>query len=296
MVEPTSPTVESFHGTFEAESLISHGADTNTGITQRFRTERFDVADPATGEHYSEDVPIISGNSLRGQLRDLLAQDFLNALSDPDADDDADDTGDEETFEVSDTLSNALYSGGLLTASSAGPSHIRRRDVENIRESIPMLSVLGSGLTISGRLDMGRLQPICMETNHYTGRDEERSVYEAFVGDTFYTRSDDRDGDREEDEAATQMRYRTHVLTPGTRFDHEFALRGASDLERACIGRAFELFARRPTLGSMARVGHGLVSFEYDDELPDPAPYTTWLENNRADIAESVREIDEKVS
>lgn len=282
-------TVETFNGTFEAEAPISHGADTSAGITQRLRSNRFDVSDPATGERYSEDVPVISGNALRGQLRDLLAYDFLERVS-----------GTDDPLEVSDTLSNALYSGGALERGT-GAGKLRRRRIQSIREHVPMLSLLGTAIgsqMIEGKLDMGILLPLCMETRSYTGRGDEetRSVYEAFVDTVYYTRRDDREGGRQEDEDVQQMRYRVHVLVPGTRFDHDMTLKDdPNEIERACLGHAFELFNDRPVIGGMAAKGHGRVNFEYD-HLPDSAAYTEYVENHTGDIREFLTNLDEDLN
>lgn len=280
-------SVERFEGRYEAKQPVSHGADTSTGIVQRLRTQKVDVVDPATGERYTEDVPVISGNSLRGQLRDLLATDFLERIS-----------PDDGPLELQDLLFNTFYSGGTLQR-EAGPSKIKRRMIENIREHIPMLSLLGSAAgsqLFDGRLDMGQLWPVCMETRHLTGVESDRPVYGAFVDSTFYTRSDDREGGRQGDEAVQQMRYRVHVLVPGTPFHHVMALRGASEIERSCLGHAFDLFDRQPTIGGMSARGHGLVEFDYSGDLPDPEPYREYVDDNRDEIRAFVEDLDETIA
>lgn len=282
-----SSSVERFEGTYTAKQPISHGADTSTGIVQRLRTQKVDVVDPATGERYTEDVPVISGNSLRGQLRDILATDFLERIS-----------GDDGPIELHDPLFNTFYSGGTLQR-EAGPAKIRRRMIQNIREQIPMLSLLGSAAgsqLFDGRLDMGQLWPVCMETRAMTDIDSDRPVYGAFVDSTFYTRSDDREGGRQGDEAVQQMRYRVHVLVPGTPFHHTMALRGASEIERSCLGHAFDLFRRQPTIGGMSARGHGLVNVDYGGNLPDPEPYREYIAENRTDIRAFVEDLDEKIA
>ncbi|WP_337653219.1 hypothetical protein [Halomontanus rarus] len=281
-----SSSVETFDGRFVARQPVSHGADTSTGIVQRLRTQKVNVTDPDTGEVYTEDVPVISGNSLRGQLRDLLATDFLERISESDP------------IELHDPLFNTFYSGGTLQR-EAGPAKIKRRMIQDVREYIPPLSLLGSAVgsqLFDGRLDMGNLWPVCLETRDITGIDDHRPVYGAYVDSTFYTRSDDREGGRQGDETVQQMRYRVHVLTPGTPFAHTMALRGASDIERACLGHAFDLFAEQPTIGGMSARGHGLVDFEYDDALPDADLYLEYIADNRDEIRAFVEETDEKIA
>jgi len=230
---------------------------------------------------------VISGNSLRGQLRDLLAQDFLDRLSE-----------DDDPLEVSDTLSNALYAGGSLER-TAGAGKLNRRLIHDIRDHIPPLSLLGTAIEdqmIEGRVDVGQLLPVAMETNGFTGRDAEKSIFE-FVDTTFYTRQDDRVGGRQEDEDAQQMKYDVQVLVPGTRLHHDLTLRsGHSDMDAACLGHAFDLFAERPVLGGMASRGHGTVDFEYDDALPDGEVYREWVADNRDDLRAFVADLDERVN
>jgi hypothetical protein len=277
--------VQNFTGTYEAQASISHGSDEDFGMEIRLRTLEITVRE--NGDVYHEAVPVVSGNSLRGHLRDLLAQDFLDRLSE---------NGD--PVQVSDTLSNALYAGGSLER-SAGPGKLNRRLIHDIRDNIPPLSLLGTAISdqlIEGRVDVGQLLPVALETNGYTGRNAEKSVFE-FVDETFYTRQDDRVGGQQDDEDAQQMKFDVQVLVPGTRLHHDLTLRsGHTDLDAACLGHAFDLFAERPVIGGMAARGHGAVAFEYDDGLPDGEPYREWVADNRDDIREFVEDLDERLN
>ena len=217
--------VRDITGTYEAEAPISHGSDEDFGMEIRLRTLEMTVRE--SGDLYHEDIPVISGNSLRGQLRDLLAADFLDRLSDDDA-----------ALKIGDTLSSALCSGGSLER-TAGAGKLKRQMIHDIRDNIPPLSLLGTAIEdqmIRGRVDVGQLLPIAAETAAYTGRNSEQSVFE-FVDETFYTRQDDRVGGRQEDEDAQQMRFTVQVLVPGTRLHHDLTLRsGHTELDAACRG------------------------------------------------------------
>jgi len=275
-------TVERFTGTYEAQTPISHGSDEDFGMEQRLRT--IEMAVRENGDLYHEDIPVISGNSLRGQLRDFLADDFLTRLS-----------ADEDPVELGDSLSNAFWAGGSLQR-TAGPGKLNRRMLKGIREHVPPLSLLGTALSdqmLEGRLNMGMLTPIATETQSYTGRESDHSVFE-FVDETFYTRMDDRLGGRQGDEDTQQMKYTVQILTPGTRFDHWMALEGATDVERACLGHVMDLFEASPHVGGQKAVGHGEVDFEYDDPLPDAQPYLDFVADSRDDIREFVEDLDEK--
>lgn len=277
--------VQNITGTYEAQAPISHGSDKDFGKETRFRTQEMAVRD--NGDVHYEDIPVVSGNSLRGQLRDLLAQDFLDRLSE-----------DGDTLEISDTLSHSFYSGGSLER-TAGPSKLNRKMLHGLREYIPPLSLFGTAIgdqIPEGRVDIGQLLPVGSETNSYTGRDAAESVFE-LREKTFYTRKDDRIGGRQEGEDAQQMKFEVQILIPGTRLHHDLTLRsGHSDRTAACLGHAFDLFSERPRIGGMASRGHGKVEFDYGGDLPDGEPYRQWVADNRDEIREFVEDLDDRVS
>ena len=228
-----------------------------------------------------EEIPVISGNSLRGQFRDLLARDFLERLD----------------VEIHDTLSNALYSGGTLQKGTGG-GKIKRRMIQNTRENIPMLSLLGTALgtqMIEGKLNMGMLVPIAAETEAYTGVESDESVFK-YVDETYQTRMDDREGGKMDGEDTQQMRYVFHVLKPGTELRHWMSLEHCNEIEEAVLYRAFELFEQSPHIGGKRGAGYGKVRFEYEDGgLGSSDPYLDWLEDNLEDIREFVLELDENL-
>jgi len=269
-------TYERFTGTYEAKSPVAHGSDEDFGMEQRLRTLEMLVRDD--GEQYHEDIPIISGNALRGQLRDILADDLLTRLD----------------IEVGDMLFHSLSGGGTLERGSGG-STLRRRDIQAIREHVPMLSLLGAAIgsqMIESKLNVGMLVPVAIETESYTDREASTSVFE-HIDEVFYTRMDDIEGHTEETQ---QMRYVVEVLTPGTRFDHWMTLEGATDVERACLSHAFDLFSKNPHIGGMQSRGHGRVSFEYDPVLPDSEPYVSYIEDNEDEIRSFITDLDEELS
>lgn len=268
-------TVEQFSGVHLVKTPISHNSDNDYGMEQRLRTLEMAVID--NENQYQEEIPIISGNSLRGQLRDLLAEDFLNRLD----------------LELHDSLSNCFYSGGSLT-SDGGHSRIKRRRINNIRENIPMLSLLGTAIgsqMVDSRLNVGMLIPIAQETENYTGVESNRSVFE-FVDEVFYTRIDDREGGAMKGEETQQMKYKTQVLTPGTKLYHKFTLEGANDIEKSTFGHAIKLFKQNPILGGKKSIGHGEIEVNYNEDIPDNSQYLEFIEDNKEEIKEFILELD----
>jgi hypothetical protein len=272
--------IKQFNGIYTAKSPISHGSDEDFGMEQRLRTLEMEVEQD--GERFHEEIPVISGNGLRGQLRDLLARDLLDRLD----------------IEVHDKLLYALYAGGSLEKGTGGRK-IKRSLIEDVRENLPMLSLLGTALgsqTIEGKLNMGMLTPIASETKNYTGIEAEKSVFN-YVDDTFYTRSDDIEGytDRDSDEQAQQMKFNIQVFTPGTRFHHRMTLRHCNEVEEACLYHAFDLFMQNPHIGGMQSKGHGRVNFQYETEFGSNDPYVEFIEENKEQIIEFLETLDEEL-
>lgn len=284
---------EQFTLTYEALSPISHGGDSPGGNENPLNKIKVTVEED--GESFKEDVPIISGNSVRGILRDRVAYDYLDQLD----------------VQVGDALAYALYSGGYL---DRGGGKIDRRLREQVRENIPMLSVFGTALqseAMRSKLDTGIVFPIASETENYTGIPSDESVAE-YQDTISYTRLDDlkeagspeiRDTLKEdavqtaEDADRAQMkRNRFRVLAPGTPFKQDLTLRHATDVERGVVGRAFDLFEENPVFGARSAVGHGRVAFEFEEDRPDATPYLEYLEDNRDDLREYVTELDAQLS
>lgn len=277
-------TVEQFNGSYRAKSPIAHGANENSGMEQQFRTMEM-LVEEEDGSTERKHIPTISGNSLRGQLRDLLADDFLTRLDDKD-----------DPIQIGDSLSNAFYSGGSLERGS-GAGTLNRRLINDLRENIPMLSLFGTALAdqlLKGKLCMGMFIPIAHETEFYTGREADHSVF-ALKDVIFYTRKDDRVGGRQEDETTQQMLFKVQCLIPGTELSHEMKLEDTTEIERACLGHAFDLFSELPHLGGKKAVGHGLVEYEYEGGLPDPEPYLDFVEDNREEIREYITKLDRRL-
>jgi hypothetical protein len=220
---------------------------------------------------------------MRGILRDLLAHDLLDRLD----------------IEVNDKLLYALYSGGNLQK-GAGGRKIKRSIIKEIREKLPMISLLGTAAgtqTIESKLNIGHFVPIASETEFRTGRESEKSVFN-YLDDTFYTRKDDIEGstDREDGEQAQQMKFDVQVFIPGTRFHHWMTLEHANEVEEACLYHAFEIFSQSPHIGGMKSKGHGRVNFEYEDGgLGDNQPYIDFIEENKEDIKQFLEKLDDQL-
>src|SRR3990167_3880206 len=144
-----------FEGCMTLLTSCSHIGDTH-GVNAKLRREK--VAQP---DGTVEEVPIISGNSLRGILRDVGMLHMLRHLG----------YGvNEETGEVQGLNLPAFYfllSGGSLT--STGKLGIDIDEARKWRDLIPLVSIFGGAMgnqIMPGKLSIGKAIPICAETVH----------------------------------------------------------------------------------------------------------------------------------
>lgn len=147
-------------GRLTALTSISHIGETR-GIEALLRREKLVAANGSD----VDDIPVITGNSIRGRLRDLGMLHMCRALG----------YGVQENLETNemkiDGLSLAafyfLFSGGQLTkdANKSLDIDMARR----LRDAIPLISIFGGAngnQMLQGKLKCGKIIPICSETAH----------------------------------------------------------------------------------------------------------------------------------
>lgn len=196
-------------------------------------------------------LPVITGNSVRGILRDKLAAHLLTVLGNP---------VDKETF-------NVLFSGGNISGST-------KNDVQRakmVREHFPMISLLGGGLgtmIMSGNLVSGFVYPICRESEFLTGINSDVSWHD-LIDDIEFTRMDDTKEDKNSDsitdieeekkaKASTQMRFSVQYLSAGTEMMQRLVLLdSASEIEESALWMALYKWFELPILGGMKAKGFG---------------------------------------
>jgi len=256
-----------FEGLVTAETSIYHGSGESYGIETLFRREKIVQPDGAV-----EEVPIISGNAIRGILRDCGMLFMCREIG---------------LTEMPLMSFYTLFSGGALTGSSEG---VDLDEARRLRELIPLLSVFGAaigGRILNGKLRVGKLIPICRETLHllperfYEAATARVSCYELLQQET-YTRRDDEKNERLrmliepearrmlEDPAtrdlarqqagmrsAQQMRYIVETIAAGTHFYWRIELEDVTDIEFAAFLTALLEFHRNPVIGGRGAVGHG---------------------------------------
>ena len=197
------------------------------------------------------EIPVITGNSVRGILRDKAADRIFDAYGRP----------------ASKEIFNVLYSGGNI--SGAAKNDVAR--AKKVREAFPAVSLFGAGLgtmMMAGMLQCGFLYPICRETEKITGYCSDVSWHD-LMDDIEFTRTDDTKNDRylhhiediEADskaKASTQMRFNVQYMAPGTQYVQTITLLdGTTDLEECCLYTALYDWFHMPVLGGMASKGFG---------------------------------------
>jgi hypothetical protein len=263
-----------YPGIITALSPIHQGGDEKSGNTQMIKRIAFMVDGKKTM------IPVISGNSIRGVLRRLIMADMLERL--------------DYTLENI-KVYHILFSGGSLESVESDAGYLNLETRRKIRETLPPLSLLGTSMgnqMPSGKLEVDFALPICSELAGFLPAQHRspRSIYEMQDHD-FTTRRDDLRADREEGERAVQMKVDFEILIPGTRFHHRFALKDATDIERAAFGQMLALWNARSHIGGKSAIGFGDVKLDYAG-IPDSAPYLAWLEENREKVISQIKEME----
>ena len=280
-----------FEGVVTALTSISHIGET-FGINAKLRREKVVQADGTI-----EEVPIVSGNSVRGILRDRGMVHMLRNLG----------YGvNEDTGGVRGLSLAAFYfllSGGVLT--STGKRGIDIDEARRWRDLVPLVALFGGAMgnqIMPGKLKIGKLIPICAETRHIIperfASNNLQSIWD-MVQEEAYTRRDDEKNENlrrllepetrrlleveasqkrakqgtpeQKPEAETgqkqQMRYFVETMAAGTKFFWDIIMDDVTDLEFEAFCVTLAEFGRSPYIGGKSGIGHGKVSIHFDNWL-----------------------------
>ena len=270
----------SLEGVATAITSIIHNGGEQNGIASMLRREKFVQPNGKVKE-----VPVVSGNSIRGILRDVGMYDMLQKIG----------YGvDKETGEVNGLPLSAFYflfSGGAL--SSTGEAGINVDKFRKMKELVPLIGLFGGAIgnaIMPGKLKIGKLIPICKETLHLLPEkyrsDEVESIWD-YCQTEMYTRKDDEKNDKVRDmidanvralltggktklditkaSTAQQMMYRNESLAAGTTFYWKVTIEDPTDIEFEAFVNALLVFSKAPYLGGRSSVGHGEISIKMDN-------------------------------
>jgi CRISPR type IV-associated protein Csf2 len=275
----------SFEGTMTAISSISHNGGQSFGVQSKLRREKFAQPDGSV-----EEIPVLSGNGLRGMLRDRGMAHMCRQLG-----------FGENGAGLTMPAFHFLFSGGALT--SVGGKAINIAEARRMRELIPLVGVFGGALgnmILPGILKCGKAIPICAETVHLLPERfrpaKPQSIWE-YLQEEMYTRKDDAKNDRlrvhlnertrmfmeaadveaakkaatvatnvvEETGQAQQMRYFVETMVAGTQLYWKIVLDDATDLEFEAFLQCLLEFSKAPYVGGKSNVGLGEVALKFDN-------------------------------
>ncbi len=271
-----------FEGIMTALSSISHNGGQSFGVTSKLRREKFVQPDYSV-----EEIPVISGNGMRGMLRDRGMAHMCRMLG-----------FGEDGKGLSLPAFQFLFSGGSLT--SAGGKTIDIGEARRIRTLIPLVGVFGGALgnhILPGILKCGKAIPICRETAHLIPprfvSSNPVSIWE-YLQEEMYTRKDDSKNERlrgvidqrtrllmeaadtekaskpanetvEETGGHQQMRYFVETISAGTPLYWKIVLDDASELEFEAFLQCLLEFSKMPYIGGKSNVGLGEVALKFDN-------------------------------
>lgn len=277
-----------FEGKVTALSSISHIGETR-GINSMLRREKMVMADGSV-----EEIPVISGNGMRGLLRDRGMYHLCRSLS----------YGvNEDTGEVAGLSLPAFYflfSGGSLTKEGGKAWDIdAARKMRNIN---PLVSIFGGALgnmIMPGKIKIGKLIPLCEETRHLLPErftNGHGSIWSMLQQEPYVRKDDEKDEglrqliapearalleakntekrlkrEKKEDDIDTeigkhqQMRYYVETFAAGTEFFWDICLDDVTEIEKEAFMTCLVEFARKPYIGGKSGIGHGKVNVKFDN-------------------------------
>lgn len=210
-----------------------------------------------------EEVFALTGNSIRGILRDCAARHLLDKLG----------------AKVGKKEFNILFSGGNISGSLSTDID----QAKKYRNLLPIVSLFGAGVgnqILAGKMTQGFALPVCLETKEiipdtgFINGDLKNISWKNLTGTINFTRFDDSknvnyqgyiQGDNDntdKDSASTQMRYEVEYLVPGSQLYHIINLCADTEIELGVFVAALEEFSQSPVLGGMGGKGFGLCEAE----------------------------------
>lgn len=251
-----------WEGTATALTSITHGGDT-LGTVTYLRREAFLTPQGRL------DIPVISGNSVRGTLRDIGAAMLWEHLGRP---------------PLPLPVMHALWSGGALVKTKAQPlTGQRLADLRRMVAHLGCFGAAGGGRIIDGAAVVSKMVPLSRQTAHLLPEalaDDDLPDIQDLVQIERYTRLPDADRHPDvlaattPDEADYEdglMRYGTETFIAGTRFHVSFALRNATDDEHSFFTDVLDAYLPTATVGGRIGRGHGKVAYTLDTQDPEPA-------------------------
>lgn len=227
-------------------------------------------------------VPIVSGNHVRGRLRRVGEELLRDVL--------------EYEGQLSVAAAHMIRGGGALVKATGEPLSGSR--LARIRSLIPQLAVFGAaggGTIISGALDVSKLVPHMTETDHLTGSQSRNGAFQLVQIEQYARQDDSRLHDfvgvvqptfdasgAPVEVEGNQMVFQLETLPAGTVFSGALWLRRPTELEIAFFRDVLETWQSDAVIGGRTAMGHGRVDVDISVVAGDPAVSVDWRAHVRA--------------
>jgi hypothetical protein len=307
-------------GMVTALSSITHNGGEKNGITALLRREKFILPN---GDY--EDVPLISGNSIRGNLRDIGMYYMLSRLG----------YGIEEkdgsVIGLPLPAFDFLFSGGALTSKGNAPLDIEY--FRRMREMIPLVGLFGGAIgntIMPGKIKIGKMIPIAEETLHivpekfrfketksvwdycqlemYVRKDDEKNenLRGMIEGETRKLLADPEKRKEVRKSGPQQMMYYIETIAAGTKFFWKIVLEDVTNVEFEAFLTTILQYSKFAMVGGKSGVGLGEISIKMDKwieidsrvhtqgreiDVPLGQKYENHLKNQKAEIVKMLSEI-----
>ena len=256
----------------KAKTPIFHGGDEKTGVVILLHRMKFLTEDGI------EEIPIISGNAIRGVLRRIAMKDFFDQI------------GYEIDVESKKGiyLYHAFFSGGILETVEEKESGVidiaMKKRIFSLLPPVRLFGFSYKNQMVTGKLKVGHALPVCRELRDFLPSDVKSEIsYYDMIGKCFQTRKDELRIEREENEQAVQKLIEYEVFNPGTIFYHEFKIEDPEEIDLSCFARVLNLWKERPYVGGKSSIGLGELQINYDFD-GEEGRYLHFLKEKRKEI------------
>lgn len=246
-------------GLVRAKTQIAHNGGEINGNVAAFR--RFKVVQPS-GKVV--EIPHVSGNSVRGKLRDVAAKHMLDLLGE---------NGIPHKVDVK--LFQLLFSGGSLGAGNNADDVDKYRQM---RENLVHVSLFGGAwgnAILSGKMKVNPLLPIAKETAHivpekWHGEGGLPSIFTYLQLEMFTRKENTNDAefqpyiqrDEETKFSTSQMIYHVETISAGTPLYWKVVLEDVTPEEFDFFLSVVQKFKEIPVVGGKSATGFGQIEFE----------------------------------
>jgi hypothetical protein len=222
-----------------AQTGVVHSGDT-LGTTTYLRRER--TLHP---DGHIEEIPVISGNSVRGRLRDLAVDAWWNDRHQP---------------QLPAAVVHALFSGGSLTRATDEPlSGQRLQQVHDLCPPLEIFGAAGGGRILDGAAHIGKMVPLTQQTQHLLPPTYQSTTAPDMwnvINVDYFTRKR-----RARDEQAAPLRFGVETFIPGTQFYWWARLHpAATPAAVALFADTITTWITSGTIGGRLRSGYGRIA------------------------------------